>query len=59
METALSVDIITANDVLHIRLRKSVGFNLPFSSEKKVNIVTFSCQVSTDWSKKEKTEIES
>lgn len=59
METALSVDIIMDKEVLHIRPRNSVGFNLPFSSEKKVNILTFSCQFSTDWGRKEKTEIES
>ena len=52
METTLSVDIIMDKDVLCIRPRNSVGFNLPFGSEKKVNILTFSCQVSTDWGKK-------
>lgn len=39
-------------DVLHIRPQNSVGFNLPFSSEKKVNILTFLCQASTDWDKR-------
>lgn len=36
METALSVDIIMDKEVLHIRPRNSVGFNLPFSSEKRL-----------------------